>query len=171
MEYCKNGELFERINKSGPLTEKEAGKVFNQILSALLYLKRNGLSHRDIKPENILFDDKWNAKLIDFGFCCRLNKEFRSTVCGTPSYTPPEIIRKQPYDPELVDVWSLGVTLYVMLAAQFPFDGRDTEHWKKNSLTFRYQLNPTFSTKAQKLMSSIFVDSKYRPCLADLQVS
>ena len=56
MEYCKNGELFDRINSCGPLPEKECARIFNQILSALLYLKENGLSHRDIKPENILFD-------------------------------------------------------------------------------------------------------------------
>lgn len=50
MEYCPNGELFERIVKNGPMAEREAAKVFNQILSALLYLKRMGVSHRDIKP-------------------------------------------------------------------------------------------------------------------------
>ena len=88
MEYCKNGELFDKINNTGPFPEKEAGRIFNQILSALLYLKSNGVSHRDIKPENVLFDENWNVKLIDFGFSCQAEK-FRKTVCGTPSYTPP----------------------------------------------------------------------------------
>ncbi len=50
MEYCRNGELFERINKDGPLLEKDAARVFHQVLSALIYLRANGLSHRDIKP-------------------------------------------------------------------------------------------------------------------------
>jgi serine/threonine protein kinase len=50
MEYCPNGELFERIVKNGPMAEREAARVINQILSALLYLKRMGVSHRDIKP-------------------------------------------------------------------------------------------------------------------------
>ena len=63
-------------------------------------------------------------KLIDFGFGCANHLgEFRKTICGTPSYTAPEIIRKQHYDPELVDVWCLGVTLYAMLAAKLPFEG------------------------------------------------
>lgn len=70
MEYCKNGELFDRINRNGPLTEKDAAKVFHQILSALIYLRQNNISHRDIKPENILFDQNWNVKIIDFGFSC-----------------------------------------------------------------------------------------------------
>jgi serine/threonine protein kinase len=50
MEHCPNGELFSRIVKDGPLAEKEAAKVFHQVLSALLYLKKMGVSHRDIKP-------------------------------------------------------------------------------------------------------------------------
>lgn len=50
MEYCKNGELFDKINRNGPLAEREAAKIFNQLVSALLYLKENNLSHRDIKP-------------------------------------------------------------------------------------------------------------------------
>jgi serine/threonine protein kinase len=70
MEYCPNGELFQLINQKGPMSEREAVKIFNQILSALKYLKENKLSHRDIKPENILFDREWNVKLIDFGFTC-----------------------------------------------------------------------------------------------------
>ena len=90
MEYCPNGELFERILRNGPMAEREAARVFNQILSALLYLKRMGLSHRDIKPENILFDCEWNAKLADFGFSClNFEERVRRTLCGTPSYTPP----------------------------------------------------------------------------------
>lgn len=105
------------------MQEKEAAKIFHQILSALLYLKESGLSHRDIKPENVLFDQHGNVKLIDFGFSCLSKGEFRKTICGTPSYTPPEIIKRQTYDAELVDVWCLGVTLYAMLAAQLPFEG------------------------------------------------
>lgn len=56
MEYCRNGELFERINRSGPFPEREAARIFHQLLSALLYLRDSGISHRDIKPENVLFD-------------------------------------------------------------------------------------------------------------------
>lgn len=71
MEYCSNGELYNHIVKNGPMGEREAAKVFYQVLSALLYLKKMGVSHRDIKPENILFDKFWNVKLVDFGFSCK----------------------------------------------------------------------------------------------------
>jgi serine/threonine protein kinase len=48
-------------------------------------------------------------------------EDLRTTVCGTASYAPPEVLKRSAYDPELMDVWSLGVTLFAMLAAQFPF--------------------------------------------------
>ena len=92
MEFCPNGDLFDRIIKNGPMSEKQAVGVFHQILSGLLYLKKMGISHRDIKPENIIFDSNWNAKIVDFGFSCTTNSiedKMRTTVCGTPSYTPP----------------------------------------------------------------------------------
>jgi serine/threonine protein kinase len=49
----------------------------------------------------------------------------RRTICGTPSYMPPEIIKRTPYDGELADVWSLGVTLYAMLSAKLPFESEN----------------------------------------------
>jgi|688.fasta_scaffold777219_1 5'-AMP-activated protein kinase catalytic alpha subunit len=172
MEYCKNGELFDKINRTGPMAEKEAAKIFNQILSALLYLKESGLSHRDIKPENVLFDENWNVKLIDFGFSCLSSMgEFRRTICGTPSYTAPEILRRQSYDAELVDVWCLGVTLYAMLAAQLPFEGDTPEKRKANIMAFKFEQKSFFSVKAQNLFSSIFVESKRRAKLWDLKTS
>lgn len=71
----------------------------------------------------MLFDGHWNVKLIDFGFSCSQSgkDDFRTTICGTPSYTSPELIKRQAYKPELVDVWCLGITLYAMLAAELPF--------------------------------------------------
>lgn len=84
------------------MSERQVAKVLHQTLAALLYLKKVGLSHRDIKPENILFDKNWNVKLVDFGFSCK-NLEaygnYRTTFCGTPSYTPPEVLMKTSYNP------------------------------------------------------------------------
>lgn len=49
--------------------------MFHQVLSALIYMNKMGISHRDIKPENILLDKDLNAKLVDFGFSCQAPKE------------------------------------------------------------------------------------------------
>lgn len=97
-------------------------------------------------------------KLIDFGFSCTTHfGEFRKTICGTPSYTPPEIIKRQVYDPELVDVWCLGVTLYAMLAAQLPFEGDTPEERKAHIVACKYTQQSIFSVRAQKLFASILV--------------
>lgn len=160
MEHCPNGELYNRIVNEGPMTEPQAAKTFYQILTALLYLKRAGLSHRDIKPENILFDKNWNAKLVDFGFSCQnigVDGHFRRTLCGTPSYTPPEVLLKTSYDPERMDVWSLGVTLYAMLTGELPFEG--DSHENRRSRIFNYKWSPRsfMGPKLLKLFNSIFV--------------
>ena len=111
------------LNRDGAMSEQQAGKLFAQVVLAIKYLHDQKISHRDIKTENILLDVEGRAKLIDFG----LSKNFEpqkdgeptmmKTFCGSPSYTPPEIVNKVEYDAELADVWCLGVTLYAMLAA------------------------------------------------------
>lgn len=81
--------------------------------------------HRDIKPENImLFDQDWNLKLADFGLAKIVGEEnFTRTLCDTPSYVAPEILSedgRRKYT-KAVDVWSLGVVLYVCLCGFPPF--------------------------------------------------
>jgi serine/threonine protein kinase len=75
MEYIKGGNLFHYIRKRKRLTEREAYKLFVQILTAVNFLHRNSLIHRDIKPENILLTTDGIIKLCDFGCCtfCREN--------------------------------------------------------------------------------------------------
>ena len=82
--------------------------------------------HRDIKLDNILIDEKTKmVKLIDFGFSVILNNNMTrlKIFCGTPSYMSPEITRKHEYDGKPVDVWALGVLLYVMITGTSPFKG------------------------------------------------
>ena len=79
--------------------------------------------HRDLKPENIMYNPRTHqVKIIDFGFAC-ISKEKLRVFCGTPSYMSPEIVRKHEYDGKPVDMWALGVLLYVMLTGTFPFRG------------------------------------------------
>lgn len=122
MEYVKGGELVSTILKSRDLTEQKVHRWFKQILFAIETCHRNNVVHRDIKLQNILLDEHNQVKLIDFGLSNYVEDGvFRSTFCGTPAYASPEILLGNKYEGPEVDVWSLGVVLFSMLTANFPF--------------------------------------------------
>ena len=81
--------------------------------------------------------------MVDFGYVCfSAEDQFRTTLCGTATYMAPEIIKRLPYDAELADVWSLGVTLYAMLTAKLPFDGESFETKMRNIVNLKYCREP-----------------------------
>ncbi|KAF1982361.1 lanosterol 14-alpha-demethylase [Aulographum hederae CBS 113979] len=125
LELAPEGELFNWIVMKQKLTEADARKVFVQLFQALKYLHERNIVHRDIKPENILLVDKQlNVKLADFGLAKIIGEEsFTTTLCGTPSYVAPEILKSSNHRryTRAVDVWSLGVVLYICLCGFPPF--------------------------------------------------
>ena len=74
MEYCEKGELFDYIVNNGKLNEKEACRLFQQIINGVEYLHEQNIIHRDLKPENILLDYNTNIKISDFGLITFYNK-------------------------------------------------------------------------------------------------
>ena len=93
------------------------------MISGLIYCHQHKVTHRDLKPENLLFDDKQNLKIADFGLCNLMKDGLGlKTSCGSPNYAAPEVISANFYDGKEVDVWSSGVILYAMLCGQLPFD-------------------------------------------------
>ncbi|KAK9165280.1 hypothetical protein Scep_000471 [Stephania cephalantha] len=111
MEYASGGELFERICKAGRFSEDEV--VDEQVC------------HRDLKLENTLLDGSPapRLKICDFGYSksLLLHSQPKSTV-GTPAYIAPEVLARREYDGKIADVWSCGVTLFVMLVGAYPFE-------------------------------------------------
>ena len=93
MEYCSGEQLYKQIKKHGRLKEEEACKYYQQIISGIEYIHKNGIVHRDLKPENILLDYNNDVKLVDFGLG-NLYKEGKmlKTACGSPCYASPEMI-------------------------------------------------------------------------------
>lgn len=128
LELCSSQDLYSRIvAKGGAFSEAEARVVITQLLHAVSHLHKLGVVHRDIKPDNILFsrDDENLVKLTDFGSAeifCKENGETVSGVVGTPYYVAPEVVAGREYN-EKVDIWSVGVVLYIMLGGCPPFFG------------------------------------------------
>ena len=93
MEFADSGELLEYIAKKVRLNEVEACKIFHQILSGLEYCHRKKIIHRDLKLENILMNKDGTIKIADFGLSNTIRfGQKMDTACGTPSYTPPEMV-------------------------------------------------------------------------------
>ncbi|KAJ1817115.1 serine/threonine protein kinase [Coemansia sp. RSA 2675] len=126
LDLAPDGELFDEIVKREFLAEDDARRVLLQLLLAIRHLNRLGIVHRDIKLENILLADRHNLriKLADFGLAKIVGETmFMKTVCGTPMYVAPEVLTVRQlgmYD-NLVDMWSLGVVLYICLCGFPPF--------------------------------------------------
>jgi serine/threonine protein kinase len=127
LEHGGNISLHSHL-KSKPqkrLTEPEAKTIFKQLVEGLDYIHKNSIVHRDLKLENILLDsENNNVKIIDFGFSAETQKNKPMNVfCGTPSYMAPELVTRKYYFGHLVDIWALGISLYVLLCGYFPFKG------------------------------------------------
>ncbi|XP_045448052.1 ovarian-specific serine/threonine-protein kinase Lok-like [Melitaea cinxia] len=127
LELMQGGELFDRISKLGRLPERLTKLLFRQMVLAVKYLHSQGITHRDLKPENVLLESKEDetlVKITDFGLSKFVGEDsFMKTMCGTPLYLAPEVLRAnglKSYGPE-VDVWSLGVILFICLVGYLPF--------------------------------------------------
>ncbi|XP_073155601.1 serine/threonine-protein kinase SRK2A-like [Henckelia pumila] len=135
MEYAAGGELFDRICTAGRFSEDEARYFFQQLISGVCYCHSMQICHRDLKLENTLLDGKPapRLKICDFGYSKSsvLHSRPKSTV-GTPAYIAPEVLHRREYDGKMADVWSCGVTLYVMLVGAYPFeDPNDPKNFRK----------------------------------------
>jgi serine/threonine protein kinase len=108
--------------QSGKLDEREARVLFRQIVSGVQYCHANLVAHRDLKPENLLLDENGNIKISDFGLSNVLKPgSLFNTWCGSPVYTPPEVVLRKEYNGISMDIWSLGVVLYVLVTGGMPW--------------------------------------------------
>lgn len=169
LEHCSGGELFEKLCKIRRFTEKSAAKVMKSLISAVMYCHNHGVCHRDLKPENCLFlndSEDSDIKIIDFGLSSHITEvDVLHDVIGTPYYIAPEMLSGN-YS-KVVDCWSLGVILYMLLAGTPPFNGKTNEEILMNvysgSFTFRPKAFKTVSNSAKDLIARLLTkDPLYR---------
>ncbi|XP_026018165.1 protein kinase D4 isoform X1 [Astatotilapia calliptera] len=138
-----HGDMLEMIlsSEKGRLPERITRFLVMQILEALRYLHLKHIAHCDLKPENVLLatsDPLPLVKLCDFGFARIIGeKSFRRSVVGTPAYLAPEVISSNGYNRSL-DMWSVGVIMYVSLSGTFPFNEDEDIRQQITNATFMY---------------------------------
>ena len=124
-EYLEHGELLNYITKVSPLESKGFGEdlgklIFYQLLDGLEEIHSKNIFHRDIKLENIMLGRDYKFKFVDFGFCTD-EIGILNTYLGTPSYAAPELHLKRGYYGKSEDIFSLGVTLFIIVTGSLPF--------------------------------------------------
>lgn len=159
LELVRGGELFARVSRAGRLREDVARRYFRQLVSAVDFCHGRGVYHRDLKPENLLLDEQGNLKVVDFGLSALADHAradgLLHTLCGTPGYAAPEVLRDKGYDGAKADIWSCGVILFVLLAGSLPFPDDNIVTMYKKVQRGDYRCPPWFSTDARRLVPKL----------------
>jgi len=178
-ELLPHGDLLTFLTQHSPLREADIRRLFWSVLSAVEHLHSLGIVHRDIKLENLLLSNRGKVKLIDFNLSCPFSeKTLLTRFCGSLPYCPPEMVLRTPYVGPEVDVWALGVLLYLLLFARYPFpvdDERDIaclRRFMTNLLSAQYTIPSChpYSNEAVHLLRSFFkTDRTKRPSIETIK--
>jgi serine/threonine protein kinase len=143
LELVTGGEMFDRIVSKGTYSEKEAAATVKTMAIALQYMHGQNIVHRDLKPENLLYSSPSEdavLKIVDFGLAkAGVTPDGQlNSACGTPGYVAPEVLSKSAYG-RPVDIWGLGVILYILLCGFPPFYHNDTPELYKLIKKAKYE--------------------------------
>ncbi|CRH02401.1 serine/threonine protein kinase, putative [Plasmodium relictum] len=171
MEYAVNGDLKNYILKNnGYLSEKEAHDLFLQIVKGVYYCHSKHIVHRDLKLENILLDENMTCKIADFGLSDFVNVDQNiKTEAGTKAYIAPEIIFNQTinYSVFKLDIWSLGILLFIMTQGFAPFQNFEKGLKYFESSTLKY-INDVSDDLKNLISLMLSVDPNKRPIIVEI---
>lgn len=138
MELAEGGDLFDKIEADIGVGMDIAHVYFTQLINAISYMHTMGVAHRDIKPENVLLSSNGNLKLADFGLASLFRYQGKTkkatSVVGSPPYMAPELVlasrNREGYNPDVADIWSCGIVLFVLLVGNTPWDEPTKQSWE-----------------------------------------
>ena len=157
MPYAAKGQLYSLLRRQVRFDQRTAAQYMRETIEAVRYLHSFSpkIIHRDIKPENLLLDDNYRVKLSDFGWAnYQEENQLRKTFCGTPEYLSPEMIRKTGHNFS-VDIWTLGVLLFELLAGYAPFTGANQSELFMNIKKLKINWPIDFPPLAKNLVTKI----------------
>ncbi|XP_053693359.1 SNF-related serine/threonine-protein kinase [Sabethes cyaneus] len=160
LELGDGGDLYDYIMRHDKgLSENVAREYFRQIVRAISYCHQLHVVHRDLKPENVVFFEKLGVvKLTDFGFSNKFCPGQKlETSCGSLAYSAPEILLGDSYDAPAVDVWSLGVILFMLVCGHPPFQEANDSETLTMIMDCKYTMPDHVSGGCRRLIGTMLV--------------
>ena len=179
MDYLDHGSLLSQINNNIGFGEDFGRLIFAQLLDGLEAIHNSNIVHRDIKLDNIMLTgNDYTLKYIDFGFATEKSNGFLDTFLGTPNYAAPELHLKRNYLGVSEDIFSLGVTLFILVTGHLPFllalpndplykyifDIDYINYWRKRNI----KVSPSFMELFDNLVA---FDPSQRPTISEIRKS
>ena len=172
-ELCTNQTLHELLRRRKTITELEVQYYVYQLIKALKYLHNLKIIHRDLKLANLFLSENMELKLGDFGLATKIDfdGERKRSLCGTPNYIAPEVLDGKTGHSFEVDIWGIGIIIYVLLIGKLPFETNNKkETYKRIRLkNYSFPQNAKLSEPAKELIQNILVlEPHKRPSLDDI---
>ena len=170
MPLAHKGQLYRVLRKFRKFDERTAAQILRETISALQYLHsfKPPIIHRDIKPENLLLNNGGRVLLADFGWSNFSDGDVRKTFCGTPEYIAPEMLLKKGHDTR-VDIWSVGVLMFELLAGYSPFVAKNNQDLYQNIRRLKIQWPKDMPPLAKNLIGKILkLNPLDRPSLQEI---